>query len=401
MRILHTSDWHLGRTFHGANISEHLRTVLQEIAHIVAEENVDLVIVAGDIFDHAAPAAELYTLLDDSIRAIRGAGACLVMTSGNHDNASRLGAKAEWAAFGGVHFVTRPSAFREPIVLRDDHGDVDVYAIPYLEPMLAGSLFDGPRPKTQHAILSRVMDEINESIATRGNRSIVVAHCFAAKFTESANAEEVDTLNQDLQRDITAGGVDVVPASLFANADYAALGHIHRRAILAENVRYSGAPIHLTFGEATQPRGVWIVDLDGAGLSHMEWVDVTVPRKLTRLVGTLEDLLDSDEYTDAESDWVDAVLTDRIRPVDAMRRLQTRFPYCVHMSFAEIIAGKRSSHSYAKRSQGKSELEIINEFLEFVRDGVGANSKEQELLEHVLMRARQTESTEIAAGKKL
>ena len=147
MRILHTSDWHLGRTFHGANISEHLRTVLQEIAHIVAEENVDLVIVAGDIFDHAAPAAELYTLLDDSIRAIRGAGACLVMTSGNHDNASRLGAKAKWAAFGGVHFVTRPSAFREPIVLRDDHGDVDVYAIPYLEPMLAGTLFDGPRPK--------------------------------------------------------------------------------------------------------------------------------------------------------------------------------------------------------------------------------------------------------------
>ena len=212
-----------------------------------------------------------------------------------------------------------------------------------------------------------------------------MAHCFAAGGAPAEQrSESVKELQRDLQRDITAGGVDLVPAELFHAVDYAALGHIHSRQTLLPHVRYSGAPIHLNFREAGRPRGSWLVDLDASGLSAVEWVPFHVPRPLSRLVGTLEELLESEEFREYEQDWVEAQLTDSVRPVDAMRRLQTRFPHCVHLSFAEHEHEHAMKVSYAKRSRGKSEIEIIDEFLGFVRDGHTATESEHAILREVL-----------------
>ena len=125
MRLLHTSDWHIGRTFHGHSTDEHLAQVLAAITVAVAEHGVDAVIVAGDVFDTSTPKADAFTMLGDAVRAIREAGATVILTSGNHDGPQRLGHMAEFASFGGVHVRTEVSRLAEPVTLSDEHGVPD------------------------------------------------------------------------------------------------------------------------------------------------------------------------------------------------------------------------------------------------------------------------------------
>ncbi|MBK0418981.1 exonuclease SbcCD subunit D [Leucobacter sp. CSA1] len=386
MKILHTSDWHLGRSFHGHSTAPQLRQVLGALPALIAEHGVDVVAVAGDVFDHAAPAAELYEALARAIRGIREAGAVVVMISGNHDNAARLGFQSEWAAMGGVHVITRGSAFREPLTLTDAHGAVDFYGVPFLEPMLQRELYPGERLREHRTLLARVMGEVDRLVAERGNRSVVLSHCFAVN---EATARDAALENSDLVWDLTAGGLDLVPAGIFGGVDYAALGHLHGRGTLAPNVRYSGAPLHYSFSEADKPRGAWLVELDGGGLARVDWLQLPVPRPLVRIRGTIDELLSASGLAKHEGSWVEATLTDCVRPIDAMRRLKERFPHCARIEFAPIGGAEGPRRSYASRVAGRGDDEVIGEFLAHVRSGEGPDDAERELLAEVLAEVRE------------
>lgn len=389
MRLLHTSDWHLGRSFHGHSTLPQLRTVLGAIPGLVRQHEIDAVLVAGDVFDHAAPAAELYTVLAEAIRGIREAGAIVVMISGNHDNAIRLGFQAEWAALGGVHVLTGPESFRRPLELSDAHGAIDVYGIPYLEPMLQRDLFPGERIREHGELLARVMGEVDAQRAERGNRSIALSHCFAANLKNPDPDQDPLAAGADLVWDLTSGGLDLVPAEVFSGPDYVALGHLHGRSELSPSVRYSGAPVHFSFGEAGRPRGAWVVELGAAGLEGVEWVDFPIPRPLARLRGTIDDLLEGEEYAAHAGDWVEATLTDAVRPIEAMRRLRERFPFCARIEFAPEGVRPERARSYASRVARRGDTEVVDEFLKHVRGGEGLDEGERGLLAEVLVEARE------------
>ncbi|MFO7690948.1 MAG: exonuclease SbcCD subunit D, partial [Cryobacterium sp.] len=248
MKILHTSDWHIGRTFHTHSTLDHLRTVLAALVQVVRERRVDLVVVAGDIFDSAMPSKASLDLLSSVLRELKEAGAVVVMTSGNHDSAARLGFQAQWARLAGIHIITRHDEYLEPVTVFDAHGSVHVYGVPYLEPVLIRHHYPTLTLKTHEQVLGMVMERVRADAARRGGRWVVLAHCFAAGIAPAAEAS-------DVERDITAGGLDVVSTRVFAGPDYVALGHIHGRATLADRVRYSGAPLHYSFAEAGKPRG--------------------------------------------------------------------------------------------------------------------------------------------------
>ncbi|HSP52701.1 MAG TPA: exonuclease SbcCD subunit D, partial [Cryobacterium sp.] len=348
---------------------------------VVRQRQIDVVAVAGDIFDSAMPSAESYTLLATVLREIRQAGATVVMTSGNHDSATRLGFQSEWAALARVHVLTRPEQFLEPVTVLDKHGPVHFYGIPYLEPALIRHLssFDVPTGETlttHEQVLTFVMQRIRDDLAARGGRSVVLSHCFAAGVPASAATDAV--------RDITAGGLDLVPVSVFTGADYVALGHIHGRAQLADRVRYSGAPLHYSFSEAGKPRGCWLVELQAGRTAEIEWIDLPVPRRLTVLTGEIEQLLTDDSYAEFESDWVSAILTDQVRPLDGIRRLQKRFPHCVTLEHRPDVVADPDAASYGERINQQNDHEIVAGFLEFVRNGVGQTGFERDLVAELL-----------------
>ncbi|TFD73074.1 exonuclease SbcCD subunit D [Cryobacterium fucosi] len=385
MKILHTSDWHIGRTFHTHSTLAHLRGVFAALVEVVRERQVDVVVVAGDVFDSAMPSADSYSLLAWTLRELREAGAVVVMTSGNHDSATRLGFQSEWAGLAGIHIITRPDQFLEPVTIDDPTGPVHFYGIPYLEPAMIRHLFPEETLRNHEQVLTFAMRRIREDLAARGGRSVVLAHCFAAGVTPAAEATEVE-------RDITAGGLDLVPIAVFGPADdpesggpdYVALGHIHGRATLTDRVRYSGAPLHYSFSEAGKPRGAWLVDLTADRRAEVEWVGLPVPRRLSVLTGDIEALLTNDEFTRFEADWVSAVLTDQVRPLDGMRRLQKRFPHCVTVEHRPSVTVETDAASYGERLHQQNDHEIVAGFLEFVRNGVVQTEFERDLVAELL-----------------
>lgn len=360
MRILHTSDWHVGRTFHREPTLEHLRTVLAALADLVLAHRVDVVAVSGDIFDVASPSGDAYAVLKDALARLHATGATVVLSHGNHDSAKRLSFGADWAALADIHISANPEHPVLPVEVRDEHGSVWFYPVPYLDPALLRHLEGAEHMRTHEDALEWALAQVREDAAARGaTRTVVLAHCFAAGVPTGLGAA-------DTERDLTAGGLDVVPLGLFDGFDYVALGHIHSRARLSERVRYSGAPLYYSFSEVGKPRGVWLVDLDAGGFAGAQWLELPVPRGLSVLRGELDTLLTSPEHSSAEDDWVSVTLTDATRPLDAMPKLRARFPHAVHLEYAPPQVEHAQVSATPQRI--KQDLEqTVREFLTYVR----------------------------------
>jgi exonuclease SbcD len=375
MRLLHTSDWHIGRTFHQHPTLDALDQVMDGLVDAVRTHSVDVVVAAGDVFDSSTPSGEVFGRLDTYLLRIREAGAQVVLTSGNHDSPERLGARSAFAKQAGIHVITRPEQITEPVTLTDEHGDVHFYGIPFLEPARMRHVWtDAGSMRTQKDAVGYAMDAVRADLAQREGRSVVLAHTFV----QGAEGESCDS-----ERDIV-GGVDKVPVPYFDDVTYAALGHIHGRATLADSVRYSGALLHYSFSESGKPRGGWLVDLDASGLAEVAWVDLPVPRAVTVLTGTLDGLLHDDAFAEFTEHWVSAILTDNVRPLDPMRKLQQRFPHCAHLEFRPSEVHDDGGSSYAALVKGKTDDELVDAFLVKVRNGAGPGDDEAALIRDVI-----------------
>ncbi|MEV6105229.1 exonuclease SbcCD subunit D [Streptomyces sp. NPDC051940] len=370
MRFLHTSDWHLGRSFHRVGLLGAQRDFLGYLVRSVREHDVDAVLVAGDVFDRAVPSLPAVELYDETLHRLAELGVPTVMISGNHDSARRLGVGAGLMERAGIHLRTDPAGCATPVLLRDAHGDVACYGLPYLEPALVRGEFGVER--AGHAeVLAAAMDRVRADLAARpvGTRAVVLAHAFVTGGEAS-----------DSERDITVGGVASVPASVFDGVHYAALGHLHGSQRISERVRYSGSPLAYSFSEAAHRKSMWLVDLDAAGAVTAERLDCPVPRPLARLRGRLDDLLDDPVHEGHREAWVEAVLTDPARPYEPMARLSARFPHLVSLVFEPDRAPDDPLVSYAERLRGRTDQQIAEDFVGHVRPGTTATGAERALL---------------------
>lgn len=373
VKILHTSDWHIGRTFHGADLLAEQESVLSHLAALVADEQVDVVLVAGDVYDRAVPSAEAVRVATAAMTRLRQAGAELVITPGNHDSAPRLGAFAEFAAAGGLHLRTTAASLDDPVLLSDEHGPVALYGIPYLEPEPARRALGVPDARGHTGVLTEAMRRVRADLAGRpaGTRSVVLAHAFVTGAAAS-----------DSERTIAVGGVEQVPGSVFDGADYVALGHLHGPQVLAEHLRYSGSPLAYSFSEAEQSKCVWLVELDAAGLARVRGHELPVPRRLAKASGELAELLADPDLADLVDCYLSVTLFDQVRPVDAMRKLRERFPFAVHLDW-QPAGGGPSALRYAEAVRGRSDAEIAHNFLADCR-GAPPNDRESDLLASAL-----------------
>ncbi|MCF3130951.1 exonuclease SbcCD subunit D [Streptomyces olivochromogenes] len=369
MRLLHTSDWHLGRAFHRVNMLGAQAEFIGHLVTTVRERAVDAVVVSGDVYDRAVPPLAAVELFDDALHRLAELGVPTVMISGNHDSARRLGVGAGLIGRAGIHLRTEPAACDTPVVLADAFGDVAFYGLPYLEPALVKDEFGVDRPGHE-AVLAAAMDRVRADLAARapGIRSVVLVHAFVTGGEAS-----------DSERDITVGGVAAVPAGVFDGVDYVALGHLHGCQTLAERVRYSGSPLAYSFSETDHRKSMWLVDLAADRSVTAERVDCPVPRPLARIRGELEELLADPELARHEDAWVEATLTDAVRPADPMARLAERFPHTLSLAFAPERAPDDPDVSYAKRLAGRSDQQIARDFVAHVR-GAGPDEREQTVL---------------------
>ena len=368
MRTLHTSDWHLGRSFHREGMLEHQAAYVDHLLEVVERERVDLVVVAGDVYDRALPQVDAIRLADETLARLAASRAKVVLTSGNHDSAQRLGFSSRLIDAAGVFIRTDAGTVGTPVVLPDEHGDVAVYGIPYLDPDAVREPWGLPA-RSHEAALDEAMRRVRADRGRRpkGTRSVVLAHAFVA------GAEPSES-----ERDISVGGVSIVPTSTFSGVDYAALGHLHGRHTLTNTVRYSGSPLAYSFSEAEQLKGSWLVDLGPRGVSTAEFVEAPVPRRLARLRGTVDELLADPTLKKHERAWVQATLTDAVRPLQAMERLRARFPHTLVIAFEPT--GETGSTVPRARTHGRSDHAIALDFVTELR-GAPATEAEATLLQ--------------------
>ena len=382
MRFLHTSDWHLGRSLHRADLREAQERFLGHLVETARAEKADAVLVSGDVYDRAIPPLDAVRMCEDALMRLRATGTRVILISGNHDSARRLGFSSALIDAAGVHLRTRPEALADPVLLDDDHGQVAFYGIPYLEPAFGlPALEDGESagtpPRGDHqSVLREAVARVRADAAARAvARTVDLAHAWVTGGEAS-----------DSERDIRVGGVGDVPGSVFDGLSYVALGHLHGQQTLADHLRYSGSPLPYSFSEARHHKGSWLVELGDGGKLSAERVPAPVYRRLSTLRGTIEELLASREHDGVEGDFLAVTITDLARPQAAMDRLRRRFPHVLTLAFEPegMVADERS---YRARVAGRDDLTVAAEFVRHVRNAE-PTAGERELLAAAFAAAR-------------
>jgi exonuclease SbcD len=429
MRLLHTSDWHIGRTFHGHSLLGDQEEVLTALAEQVRERRVDVVLIAGDLFDRPVPSVDAVALATRALGRIRKAGAQIVLSSGNHDSAARLGAFAEFLAAGGLHIRTDIPQLDAPVLLDDEFGTVALYAIPYLDPDVARSSLGAPQVVGHAGVLGEAMRRIRADLASRdaGTRSVVLAHAFVVGGAPTESERSLDGTPSrsvptpvariqscnDAVEPITGSAKDVssfgvpssqkpvvtpceqavpvdsrsvtfkrgtvgsVPGSIFEDVDYVALGHLHRRQQLSTRLRYSGSPLPYSFSEAGQRKGSWLVDLNAVGLATVIPLDLPVIRQLATLRDSLDALLLDRRYEQFRNDYLAVELTDSARQVDAMRKLAGRFSFVAKLEYCNEMQSSEGKNPVA--TGPVPDADLVEDFLRQAR-GTGLSRDEAGLI---------------------
>jgi exonuclease SbcD len=329
MRFLHTSDWHLGRRLHGAELLADQEVFLGWLLELAAAEAVDAVLVSGDVYDRAQPGADAIALMDRTLAAFARAGIPLVISSGNHDSAVRLQYAGAVLAEAGIHLRTSIDQVADPVLFADGSGEVGVYGIPFVIPDAAVDELGVER--SHAAVLGALVDRIRLDAADRGlQRVVVMAHAFVTGGTACES-----------EREIRVGGVGDTPAEVFDGLTYVALGHLHGPQVvpLAESstvVEYSGSPLAFSFSERDHTKSVTVVDIDARGNVSTTRVPAPVPRPLVQVSGRLADLLQraSGDLAGLAVAWVKVVLTDPGRLANPMEQLRAHWPHTLVLEFA-------------------------------------------------------------------
>lgn len=373
MRFLHTSDWHLGRSFHREDLLSAQAAFVDHLVETVEAERVDCVLVSGDVYDRALPAVDAVRLCDEALRRL-AALTRVVLIAGNHDSVRRLGFGAELMDAAGVHVRTDFARVGEPVIV----GDAAIYGIPYLEPELVRHPW-GLDERSHAAALAEAMRRVRADAANRPQRSVVLAHAFVTGGEPSES-----------ERDISVGGSSHVPASVFDGVDYAALGHLHGRWRINDRVRYSGSPLAYSFSEDGHVKGSWLIDLRDDGITA-EFVEAPVPRRLGRITGRIDELLTDARYAEFEDRWLQITLTDPERPSAAMERLRRRFPHALVLGHEPEGGGTDGARAWSERVRERSPLDIAGDFVAEVTGGPPAGD-ERALLHEAFEHVRRQES---------
>jgi exonuclease SbcD len=355
------ADLHLGRQFDGISLEADHDAVLDQIARAAADRDVEALVIAGDIFDRAAPPASAVRQFNAFLRRIASeTRAAVVMIAGNHDQGDRIGAMAVLTDPARALVRGAVSACEPPLVLRDAHGPVAFSALPFAYEYAARAAFADETIETPEDVLRAQLAAARAALP-EGARWVVTAHAFVA----GGVAGETE---RPLAR---VGGIETVSPAVFEGAHYVALGHLHRpQEAGAPHIRYAGAPLAFGFDEAGAEKSISLVDLDGEGRAHVETIPLRPIRGVRVMRGRHAGIL----AAEPSEDFVRAVLTDEAPVIDGMKRLREVFPNACELVY-EAHARAPETKSAAGTARPASPIELLGDFLEAVR-GAGLTEAE-------------------------
>lgn len=380
MRILHTADWHLGKTFRKVSLLEDQRHVLDQVFDAIVKNDIQVLIVAGDIYDKQAPSEASVALFCTFIeRVYEKTDAAIVIIAGNHDSGQRLAGPTK--LYDRNRILIRGTLERDEtsLILNDDHGSVAFSALPYGEIFAARRAFEDETIRSPEDVLRQEVDAAR-NLKPQDARWVIVAHAFVT-----------GGLPSESERTLSVGTVETVSSSLFDGADYVALGHLHRPQTAGrDTIRYSGSPLAFGFDEADTIKTMTLFDLGADGsLQDFQEIAFEPLRKVREVKGLMADLV-AEAKKDPSDDYISAVLLDEGAVVEPAAQLRPYYP-----NILQTLREKKRELVHASAGRAHSKLDdpmgVIEEFVEFVRGdkpneaetGVVANLIDQPVREEV------------------
>ena len=382
MRLLHTSDWHIGRQFHNVSLLEDQRHVLSQLIEIIADRQVDVLLVAGDVYDRSVPPAAAVALLDDVLDKIcRELGVPVIMISGNHDSPDRLGFGARQLMGGGLHIIGPLEKMLTPVVIQTENSSpVVFYGIPYADPAMVRDCFSVEVSTHDQAIayLCEQVDHHHKSSEYSAYPCVVLSHCFIDG-GESCESE----------RPLSIGGADRVSAGHFKPFTYTALGHLHGRQFKgSESIRYSGSILKYSFSEQHQHKSVVLVDTNDQGQNKIEQISLLPLKDMRVIEGELSELLEVGQDDPKREDYLLVRLTDKHAILDAMGKLRKVFPNVLHLERPGLMS--EGTMTIRKEQLKKGELSMFKDFFQQV-SGDLLDDQQTEMVEQMLDSIHQQE----------
>lgn len=363
MKILHTADWHLGRQFEGCSLERDHAAALDQVFSAITTYAPDVLIIAGDVFDRAAPPETAVRQFNAFLsRVAAETQTAIVVIAGNHDSGDRIGA---WATLsdGRRSLVRGPlSASEPPLVLADAHGPVAISAIPFGYEFAAREVFADPQIACPEHVI-RAQLALARAQVPAGARWVVVAHAFV-------QGGNVSGCERPLSR--LVGGIETVSAEAFDGAHYVALGHLHRpQAVGQEHIRYAGAPLGFTFEEEACAKSLSLVELGPDGHTRLELIPITPLRRVRTVRGTLAEIL----AQPASEDFIRPVLIDPVRLVEPMKRIRERFPNACALSYARDLLTPEQRDRPTGPAAADAPVQVVGDFIRLVRGSAPSDAE--------------------------
>jgi DNA repair protein SbcD/Mre11 len=371
MKILHTSDWHIGRQFHNVSLLEDQAFVLEQILEIIRDQQVEVVLIAGDIYDRSVPPAGAVSLLDNILtRICSDLKVPVIMIAGNHDGPERLSFGSRQLSGAGLYVTGSLGESFEPVILEDQAGKIAFYSIPYTDPATVSNKYKLELKTHDEAmafLISQIMEKHDPKL-----RSVVLSHLFL-QGGESSESE----------RPLSLGGLDKVSTGHFKPFNYAALGHLHGpQQAGAEHIRYSGSLLKYSFSEEKHKKSVSIVELDEKGNCSVEQIPLHPRRDMRILEGALDDILDQGKNDPKKEDYLLVRLTDTHAILDIMNKLREVYPNVLHLERPGLMATgeqRQMKRDHLKRD----EVDMFRDFFQQI-SGNELNKEQAGIIENEL-----------------
>ena len=374
MKFMHLSDLHLGKRVHEYSMIEDQEYILNQIVQIAADEKVDAVFIAGDIYDKTFPPVEAVTLLDQFLWALAEKEISVWIISGNHDSAERLSFGSRLMEKNEIHIAPVYNGELHTVTMEDEYGPIDISLLPFIKPAQVKRFF----PEEEIHTYTDALQTALQGDAPRNRRRILITHQFVTGASRCESEEPV------------VGGLDNVDASVFNGFDYVALGHIHSpQNVVRETLRYCGTPLKYSFSEVHQEKSITIVTMKEKGCISLKTIPLRPLRDLKEIKGTYNDLTLKSfyEHTEYPESYLHITLTDEEDVPDAVSRLQVIYPHIMKLDYDNARTRNSPGTDSAGETENKTPIELFEEF--YQRRNFQPMSEEQkkfasELMEKVM-----------------
>lgn len=377
MKIIHTSDWHIGKIVNEFSMLEDQKYILDELIKLVDKERPDVLIIAGDMYDRSIPPVDGVELLNNILsKLVMEKGINVLAISGNHDSGERVCFASNILEKQGLYIVGRDYELYRKIEIDDEWGKVNFYLIPYKDPSVIKKLLDNSEIKNHNDAMKAIVEKINESL-DKSERNILVAHGYVTMYREDAKESDeykYEAANLEVsesERPLSIGGTDLIDCNIFNDFDYVALGHLHgRQKIGREEVRYSGSLLKYSFSEVNQKKGVTIFDIDREKNVTLDLRELKPLRDLRIIKGNIDELIEiGRDVVDGKEDYIQAILLDEGELINPIEKLRAVYPNVMLITREKKREYDENSTSAKKGYKSKSEKDLFEEFYNALSDG--------------------------------